>query len=92
MIPARYSIPFFVAPDIQGLIEPQPTLVAARGSSEFAPIIFKDYANRLLGLIEDEAVETMAKTVEKDVADNAQGKAPSLCMRRHALVGEGTVA
>lgn len=57
MIPTRYSIPFFAIPDIEGLIEPQATLVAARGSSTFAPIKFKDHMNQVFGLIEDKAVQ-----------------------------------
>ena len=61
-----------MAPDVEGLIEPQPSLVAARGSAEFAPIIFKEYAAQIFGLIEDQVIETTGKTRENDVVDNEQ--------------------
>lgn len=40
----RYSIPYFVPPNSEGVIEPQPSRVAKDGVRKYEPVKFKDYS------------------------------------------------
>ncbi|OCL06357.1 putative leucoanthocyanidin dioxygenase [Glonium stellatum] len=42
---ARYSIPYFVVPLADGVIEPQPSLVAAHGKQVYEPVTFNTYSD-----------------------------------------------
>lgn len=45
--PARYSIPYFVAPDAGGLVVPQPTRVNVEGRALYEPVMFKTYSGSM---------------------------------------------
>ncbi|PVH90423.1 putative leucoanthocyanidin dioxygenase, partial [Periconia macrospinosa] len=45
--PARYSIPYFVCPAPDGIIEPQASLVAAVGKSHYEPITYQKFAEKM---------------------------------------------
>jgi isopenicillin N synthase-like dioxygenase len=53
--PARYSIPFFVGPLPEGLIEPQPSLVVAHGKQVYEPVTFNSYAAEMAKITRVEA-------------------------------------
>ncbi|KAL8863817.1 MAG: hypothetical protein Q9174_007538 [Haloplaca sp. 1 TL-2023] len=42
----RYSIPYFVPPSSDGLIEPQPSRVAKDGEQKYEPVTFKEYSEQ----------------------------------------------
>lgn len=46
-IPARYSIPYFVGPAPDGIIEPQPSLVAAVGKKHHEPIKYQKFSEQI---------------------------------------------
>ncbi|KAF2640373.1 putative leucoanthocyanidin dioxygenase [Massarina eburnea CBS 473.64] len=48
---ARYSIPYFVAPEPDGIIQPQPSRVAADGEQHYDPVTFIDYSMKMLETI-----------------------------------------
>ena len=50
-IPARYSIPYFVAPDAEGTVAPSPSLVKVGTKAAYEPITFKDYSDRKFAVI-----------------------------------------
>jgi isopenicillin N synthase-like dioxygenase len=45
--PARYSIPYFLVPTADGVIEPQPSLVAAHGKQVYKPVTFTSYSEEM---------------------------------------------
>ncbi|KAF4635091.1 hypothetical protein G7Y89_g3018 [Cudoniella acicularis] len=45
--PERYSIPYFVAPLPDEVIEPQPSLVAALGKQVYEPVTFNSYSEQM---------------------------------------------
>ncbi|PQE29143.1 thymine dioxygenase protein [Rutstroemia sp. NJR-2017a BBW] len=45
--PARYSIPYFVVPLPDGVIEPQPSLVTAHGKQVYEPVTFNSYSEQM---------------------------------------------
>jgi isopenicillin N synthase-like dioxygenase len=48
--PARYSIPYFVCPAPDGVIEPQGSLVARVGKQEYEGITFREFAEGMFDL------------------------------------------
>ena len=48
--PARYSIPYFVCPTLNGIIEPQPSLVTAVGKKHYEPISFQKFAEQMFDI------------------------------------------
>ncbi|TGO28283.1 hypothetical protein BPAE_0029g00100 [Botrytis paeoniae] len=48
--PARYSIPHFVVPLRNGLIEPQASLEAAHGKQADEPVTFNSYSEKMFEL------------------------------------------
>lgn len=49
--PGRYSIPYFVQPVPDGVVEAPPSLVAAMGKQVYEPITFRAYAEEMLRAI-----------------------------------------
>ncbi|KUL90404.1 hypothetical protein ZTR_01981 [Talaromyces verruculosus] len=45
--PARYSIPYFLVPTADGVIEPQPSLVASHGKQVYKPVTFTSYSEEM---------------------------------------------
>ncbi|EEA26496.1 hypothetical protein EYB25_003733 [Talaromyces marneffei] len=45
--PARYSIPYFLVPTLDGIIEPQASLVAAHGKQVYKPVTFTSYSEEM---------------------------------------------
>ncbi|KAH8701528.1 putative leucoanthocyanidin dioxygenase [Talaromyces proteolyticus] len=45
--PARYSIPYFLVPQPDGVIEPQPSLVVAHGKQVYKPVTFNSYSEEM---------------------------------------------
>lgn len=46
-IPARYSIPYFLVPTADGVIEPQSSLVANHGKQVYKPVTFTSYSEEM---------------------------------------------
>ncbi|KAF7865245.1 hypothetical protein EAF04_006222 [Stromatinia cepivora] len=45
--PARYSIPYFVVPLPDGVIEPQVSLVSAHGKQVYEPVMYRSYSEQM---------------------------------------------
>ena len=46
-LPARYSVPFFVVPDADGIVAPQRSRVIADQRALYEPVAFKDYSGHM---------------------------------------------
>ena len=51
MLPDRYSIPYFVIPDAEGIVYPQPSRVIADQVANYEPILYKSFAEELFAAI-----------------------------------------
>jgi len=55
--PARYSIPYFVAPVTEAIVEPMPSLVAASGKAVYEPVTFASYSESMFDAIQKNGSE-----------------------------------
>lgn len=53
--PARYSVPYFFVPLPEGIIEPQPSIVAAQGKQIYEPVTFNSYSEQMFQAIRMDA-------------------------------------